>query len=144
MIKVVRSSKLKPRRNEGDEEKAKQNKRACIEDAARDLGSVLTLREKGGTEIDPRPMHEEDPGSNTPLRSLEPEETELEEIPLVEGTEKTIQIGKTLSAEVKAELSKLMKENADMFAWTAADMPGIDPATITHKLNVVEGSKPVK
>lgn len=37
-----------------------------------------------------------------------------------------------------------MKENADLFAWSAADMSGIDPATISHKLNVVEGSKPVK
>ena len=37
-----------------------------------------------------------------------------------------------------------MKENADLFAWSAADMPSIDLATITHKLNVIEGSKPVK
>ena len=35
----------------------------------------------------------------------------------------------------------MMKENADLFAWSTTNMPGIDPATITHKLNVIEGSK---
>ena len=55
-----------------------------------------------------------------------------------------INVGKNLSPIIKAELVSLMKENADLFAWSATDMPGIDPATITHKLNVIEGSKPVK
>ena len=55
-----------------------------------------------------------------------------------------IKVGKTLSPIIKVELTDLIKENAYLFAWSAVDMPGIDPATITHKLNVIEGSKPVK
>ena len=55
-----------------------------------------------------------------------------------------IKVGKILSPIIKAKLVSLMKENADLFAWSATYMPGIDPATITHKLNVIEGSKPVK
>ncbi|XP_074362793.1 uncharacterized protein LOC141703089 [Apium graveolens] len=34
--------------------------------------------------------------------------------------------------------------NSDMFAWTAADMPGIGPNLITHKLNVYPTRKDVK
>ena len=115
----------------------------CIE-AVKDLRKVLTLREKETAEVDPRPFHDEETESKIPPRALEPEETELEEIPLVEGIDKVIKIGKTLSPTIKANLALLMKEKADLFVWSAADMPGIDPATITHKLNVIGGLKPVK
>ena len=53
-----------------------------IEEAARDLGTVLTLREWGTGEVDPRPSLDDELGSKIPPRTLEPEETKLEEIPL--------------------------------------------------------------
>ena len=37
----------------------------------------------------------------------------------------------------------MIKDNADLFAWSTVDMLDIDPITITHKLNVIEGSKPM-
>ena len=89
----------------------------CIEEAARDLGTVLTLRERGTAKVDPKPSHNEEAGNKIPPRTLELEETKLEEIPLIEGTYKTIKIGKTLSPATKTELAQLMKENADLFAW---------------------------
>ena len=142
MIKAVRTHKQRPRQEE--EGKEERNKRMCIEKATRDLEIILTFRERGTVEVDPRPSHNNESGNKIPSRTLAPEETELEEIPLIEGTNKTIKIGKTLSLAVKTELALLMKENTDLFAWSAADMPGIDPTTITHKLNVIKGSKPVK
>ena len=63
---------------------------------------------------------------------------------LIVGTDKMINVGKNLSPIIKAELVSIMKENIDLFAWSAVDMPGIDPTTITRKLNVSEGSKPIK
>ena len=89
-------------------------------------------------------MYNNEAGNKILSRTLEPEETELEDIPLIEGTDKMIKVGRTLSPIIKAELVSLMKENADLFAWFAANMPGIDPTTITHKRNVIRGSKPVK
>lgn len=32
----------------------------------------------------------------------------------------------------------------DTFAWTHADMPGIDPRVITHRLNVDLSAKPIR
>ena len=37
-----------------------------------------------------------------------------------------------------------MKKNADVFAWTKDDMPGVDLAIIKHKLNVDPTYKLVK
>ncbi|KAK3006484.1 hypothetical protein RJ639_016085 [Escallonia herrerae] len=42
------------------------------------------------------------------------------------------------------ELVKLLRTYVDVFAWTTADMPGIDPEIITHRLNADPSKKPVK
>ena len=52
--------------------------------------------------------------------------------------------GATLSGEVKEALVELLKRNKKSFAWSAADMPGIDPNIICHELNVDPSFKPVK
>lgn len=104
MIKVARTPKQKPRREE-EEKKEEKKKRICIDEALRDLGTLLTLRERGAAKIDPRPQYDDDADNKIPQRTLEPEETELEDVPLVEGTEKTTKIGKTLSPTIKVELS---------------------------------------
>ncbi|XP_074378239.1 uncharacterized protein LOC141719766 [Apium graveolens] len=45
-------------------------------------------------------------------------------------------IGASLGKLLKDQLIKFLQENNDVFAWIMADMPGIDPNLITHKLNV--------
>ncbi|MED6177898.1 hypothetical protein PIB30_102481 [Stylosanthes scabra] len=40
-------------------------------------------------------------------------------------------------------LTHFLKRNVDLFAWTAADMPGIDPKFSNHKLSVLLRSKPI-
>ncbi|MED6105939.1 hypothetical protein PIB30_000063 [Stylosanthes scabra] len=37
----------------------------------------------------------------------------------------------------------LEKRNSNLFAWTVADMPEIDPNFSGHKLSILHGSKPV-
>ncbi|KAK3031167.1 hypothetical protein RJ639_035190 [Escallonia herrerae] len=50
--------------------------------------------------------------------------------------EKTVRVGTGLSDDLKLKLVDLLRSYSDIFAWTASDMPGIDPEVITHKLNV--------
>lgn len=39
---------------------------------------------------------------------------------------------------------QLLKEFKDVIAWTYAQMVGLDPQLLTHKLNIKEGCKLVK
>uniref|UniRef100_A0A2N9J4R0 Uncharacterized protein n=1 Tax=Fagus sylvatica TaxID=28930 RepID=A0A2N9J4R0_FAGSY len=45
---------------------------------------------------------------------------------------------------VLLRIPSFLKNNLDVFAWTHDDMPGIDPATICHKLNVDPSIRPIK
>ena len=49
-----------------------------------------------------------------------------------------------LNREDFTKLVKVLRENAAIFAWSAADMPGVSPDVITHKLNVNLTCRPVK
>jgi len=58
--------------------------------------------------------------------------------------DRKVQIGATLSSERKEALIELLRRNKESFAWSAADMRGIDPSIIYHELNVDPSFKPVK
>ncbi|KAG7588583.1 Ribonuclease H domain [Arabidopsis suecica] len=58
--------------------------------------------------------------------------------------DRQVRIGATLTGEIKEALVELLRKNKTSFAWSAADMPGIDPSIICHKLNVDPSFKPVK
>lgn len=51
---------------------------------------------------------------------------QLEEFQVGDSKEKTSKISKSLQICIKIELITQLKENSDLFAWIAADMPGID------------------
>ena len=53
-------------------------------------------------------------------------------------------IGSQLAKDLKSPLSHFLRQNKDVFAWKQADMGGIDPTVITHRLNVSPSFKPVK
>ena len=55
-----------------------------------------------------------------------------------------VQIGSGLSPEEFAALSGLLKEYEDVFAWSHADMPGIDPEIVEHRIPLYPDAKPVK
>ena len=66
-------------------------------------------------------------------------------IPLApEDPEKVTFVGATLEEPLRGKLVKFLQENSDVFAWSAADMLGIEPKLITHKLNVDPNRKTVK
>ncbi|KAK1357422.1 hypothetical protein POM88_050678 [Heracleum sosnowskyi] len=70
---------------------------------------------------------------------------DLIHIPLVPGEpDKVTYIGALLPEPWKGKIISFLQENEDVFAWTVADMPGIDPQSITHKLNVDPERKTVK
>ena len=74
---------------------------------------------------------------------LEPSE-ELEPIPLDDNPEHLAYIGSKLADDLKSLLTQFLRQNKDVFTWKQADMGGIDPAIITHRLNVNPSFKPVK
>ena len=73
----------------------------------------------------------------------EPSE-ELEPISLDDDPEHIAYIGSKLAEDLKSPLTHFLRQNKDVFAWKQADMGGIDPTVITHRLNVSPSFKPVK
>ncbi|XP_072087358.1 uncharacterized protein [Arachis hypogaea] len=73
--------------------------------------------------------------------------------PEPEGDMEKLQIGPTkdeytfinrnLPYDLKEELSQLLKQNRDLFAFTPADMPGISPDLMSHRLAVDPKAKPI-
>ncbi|KAK1363262.1 hypothetical protein POM88_038823 [Heracleum sosnowskyi] len=49
---------------------------------------------------------------------------------------KILQIGARLESSLRARLFEFLKKNLDVFAWSHADMVGIDPDVMCHHLNI--------
>ena len=49
--------------------------------------------------------------------------------------DQVVKIGAQLPLAIKTQLASFLREFKDVFAWTHADMPGIDPDVIVHRLN---------
>ncbi|MDD0213423.1 hypothetical protein PSY81_23850, partial [Shigella flexneri] len=62
----------------------------------------------------------------------------------VEHPERTVRIGAQLDPELAAELTQFLRDNATVFAWSYADMPGISPEIISHKLSIKPSFYPIK
>ena len=69
---------------------------------------------------------------------------ELEPVSLDDDPEHLAYIGSKLAKDLKSLLAQFLRQNRDIFTWKQADMGGIDPAIITHKLNTNPFFKPVK
>ncbi|XP_072078073.1 uncharacterized protein [Arachis hypogaea] len=70
-------------------------------------------------------------------------EGDLEKFRVGDGDEKFTFINRNLPHELKEPLMEMIRANADLFAWTPADMPGIDPQLMSHHLAVKPEAKPV-
>ena len=77
------------------------------------------------------------------LTRPEPSE-ELESVSLDDDPEHLAYIGSKLAEDLKSPLTHFLRQNKDVFAWEQADMGGIDPTVITHRLNDISSFKPVK
>ncbi|VFQ66993.1 unnamed protein product [Cuscuta campestris] len=72
-------------------------------------------------------------------------EAETVEIELHPGDpSRMVRIGANLPEDLKAEITRVLQEYAGVFAWSVADMPGIDRSIICHRLAVRDGSRPVR
>ena len=73
----------------------------------------------------------------------EPSE-ELEPVQLDDNPEHLAYINSRLAEDLKHLLIHFLKQNKDVFVWKQEDMGRIDPAIITHTLNVSPSFKPAK
>ena len=62
----------------------------------------------------------------------------------LDGSDRCVYIITLLSEKEKAQLHQVIQFNADVFAWTHADMPRISPIHASHKLNVAPSAKSVR
>ncbi|XP_072066710.1 uncharacterized protein [Arachis hypogaea] len=68
---------------------------------------------------------------------------DLQKVPLTRKADQFTYIGRALEGEEQSKLIKVLQDNADLFAWTPADMPGIDPRVICHKLAINKTIRPI-
>ncbi|GAU46749.1 hypothetical protein TSUD_402740 [Trifolium subterraneum] len=61
---------------------------------------------------------------------------EFELVPLGEDPTKGVKVGADLPDLVKRQLKACLKENVELFAWSAAEMPEIDPEVACHQLTI--------
>jgi len=131
--------------------------RRCFLQANKSQNSVSqsskTAEDKGKTaastldanlvELDPRFTNEDlkeqkrekkDPLNAKLLRPILDGEFEL--VPFENDPSKNFKIGKDLPELVKAQLTACLRENVDLFAWSAPDMPKIDPSIACHHLTI--------
>ena len=64
---------------------------------------------------------------------------ELEEVQIGKKHEQTTRVNKDLPTMMKRDLVAFLRSNADLFAWTAANMPGINPEFMSHQLSIFPG-----
>ena len=69
---------------------------------------------------------------------------ELESVSLDDDPEHLAYIGSKLTKDLRNSLTNFLRHNKDVLAWKQADMGGLDPTVITHRLNVSPSFKPVK
>ena len=48
----------------------------------------------------------------------------------------TVKIRSKLSRQESTKLKEALKQNMDVFTWSAQDIPGVSPEVIIHRLNV--------
>ncbi|MCI71464.1 hypothetical protein A2U01_0092727, partial [Trifolium medium] len=60
----------------------------------------------------------------------------FELVPLGEDPSKGVKIGTGLPNLARKQLKACLRENADLFAWSATEMPGLDPEVTCHQLTV--------
>ncbi|VFQ67130.1 unnamed protein product [Cuscuta campestris] len=70
---------------------------------------------------------------------LEPGEETEEIVPRETFPEKMVRIGQDLPEGLREEIISVLREYADIFSWSVADLPGIDRSIICHQSPVIEG-----
>ena len=69
---------------------------------------------------------------------------ELEPVKLDDQPEHLVYIGSKLAEDIRSPVIRFLEQNMEVFAWKQEDMGGVNPAVITHRLNVNPSFKSVK
>ncbi|GAU38515.1 hypothetical protein TSUD_396320 [Trifolium subterraneum] len=133
--------------------------RRCFQAASKNLNSVVTPKKKkeetklsgvnsisieDGVELDARTSKKERKQEKKAIKddllikeNYRPiPDGEFELVPLGEDPTKSVKIGADLPDLVKRQLKACLRGNAELFAWSAAEMPGIDPEVACHQLTI--------
>jgi len=92
---------------------------------------------------------EEGPDDAAPVEEVAPVKDNSGDQPaanLVEREigDKTFKLGRLLSQEEQEEVAEVISRHLDAFAWSASDMPGIDPDFLCHHLSMDTTVRPVR
>ena len=123
----------------------------CIKFPATD-GAIKTLRGGQKAARDLLIATVKLPHSSLPVNSVSPpifkvcpQKDEVLELPIDDtDPNRTARIGTYLSEDMQRSILDFLKENVSTFAWSMADMKGIDPAITMHELNVDPTFKPIR
>ena len=67
---------------------------------------------------------------------------DIRQLPL-EQQNRFLQISTTIPEDEVYHIEHILKKNVDLFAWSAADLPGVHPKVASHRLSVFPNAKPV-
>ena len=87
---------------------------------------------------------EEDPMNKSRLASVQRDQPQPEDNAVesqIGG--KAFKLGHHLSQEERREVTTVISRHLDAFAWTAEDMPGIDPDFLSHRLTMDTKARPM-
>jgi len=59
------------------------------------------------------------------------------------GEGQNTRLGGAMTESKVKRVTKLLADNRDLFAWTAEDMPGVDPRVMSHRLSICKEARPV-
>ncbi|CAJ2636234.1 unnamed protein product [Trifolium pratense] len=106
-----------------------------------DLDSRFSKQESKDEKKLRKEMKEDDEASQEHRRPVPDGEFEL--MPFGEDPNRAVKIGTGLPELARKQLEACLKENADLFAWHASEMPGLDPNVACHQLTIDPAALPV-
>ncbi|XP_072052157.1 uncharacterized protein [Arachis hypogaea] len=122
----------------GDHKEARQcyNISMKLQNRSTQQVNNVNINQKGGTlaDLDPRADVLERPKPSD----------DLQKVYFNNDPNKFTYVGTSISKAELQAITSFLQENADLFAWKPADMPGIDPQVISHKLAINSSARPVQ
>src|SRR3954468_9839273 len=92
-------------------------------------------------EEDPKIGEDAQSKTSHPFRPVPDGDFEL--VPLGDDPSKSVKIGKSIPDLPRKQLVACLRANADLFAWSAAEMPGLDPEVACHHLSIDPAAKAI-
>ncbi|CAJ2632149.1 unnamed protein product [Trifolium pratense] len=106
-----------------------------------DLDSRFSKKENKDEKKLRKEKKEDDEASQEHRRQVPDGEFEL--MPFGEDPSRAVKIGTGLPELARKQLEACLKENADLFAWHASEMPGLDPNIACHQLTIDPTALPI-